>query len=76
MILLRSRRESQVSLHTNQRLLQREDVLLLKAEKAAGKRRTTEIDFLDRGVCLEPSVFGDGHLDDSPRQFLRKVCVR
>ena len=71
--------ESWVSLNSDQRLLQKEDALLLKAKIAAGEWRTkspnTETAFLGEGLSPEPTSPGDGHLDDSPRHFLREVCI-
>ena len=57
-------------------LLQRDDALLLEAKKAAGEWRTGSLTWkpacLDGGLCSEPSVFGDGNLDDSTEAFFER----
>ena len=70
---------SWVCVYSDRRLLQREDALLLEAEKAAGEWRTGVSDMepacLDGGLCSEPSVFGDGNLCHSTETVLREVCI-
>ena len=60
----------------DQRLLEREDVPLLEARKAAGEWRTgSQIPippFLMEGLSLEPSVFDNGNLGGFPEAVFER----